>query len=74
MILAIHKIPLEIIDLSECGSDEAMHMVRCDMEERSGASELPQLFLRGSFLGAGVEALEFLMYLNDAKEIDSFVG
>ena len=74
MILAHHNVELESIDLSECISEDAMHMIRLNMEERSGSSDLPQLFLHGNFLGAGTEALEFLMYLNDAHEIENFTG
>lgn len=39
--------------------------VRREMERRSKSSELPQLFLRGRFLGAGRDALQNLVYLND---------
>jgi len=66
MILEKHGIEWEDIDLAEC---ENKRERRADMEARSESKELPQLFLRGKFVGAGTECLEELMYLNDMGEV-----
>ena len=63
MILENKGIPYTAIDLGECSG---MRVRRAQMEDKSGSSELPQLFLEGEFLGSGVEALQQLMYLNDS--------
>ncbi len=39
------------------------------MEARSESKQLPQLFLHGKFIGAGGDALEELMYLNDMGDL-----
>ena len=46
-----------------------MERVRADMEARSGVAVLPQLFLRGKFVGAEHEALQNIVYLNDNGQL-----
>jgi len=66
MILDHKGITYESIDLAECENKKER---RADMEARSECKELPQLFIRGKFIGAGVDAIEELMYLNDMGDL-----
>ena len=66
MILDQKGITYESVDLAEC---ENKRERRADMEARSESKELPQLFIRGQFIGAGVEAIEELMYMNDMGDL-----
>lgn len=66
MILENKGIPYTAIDLGEVSG---MRVRRAQMEDKSGSSELPQLFFEGKFLGSGVDALQQLMYLNDSGNL-----